>query len=261
MFDKRSLFFTIFTCTLISIITSITLSQSPIYAQSLGEGLVNSTTNTTFSSNETSIKNATDGVKKIDLSTLKAILATPFTSITAISLIPGIQVSGVNFGDTQISVTLKQIVNPNNATTMTTPVTVTAVRIPVSDLEDLLSLVKDSGLLGDEAGINIPGIGNANPLASLLGSGSSGSMGSDQNSKSIIGSVKPFQLLKDIQFGTGSVVGGDWKYPRTITMGFLDIRTFFGIQDDTREPASAHIITVFVVPYVGVTNLGSVPLH
>jgi hypothetical protein len=196
----------------------------------------------------------------MDLSKLKKILSTPFTIISGISLIPGLQVSGVNFGDTQISVTVKQIESGGNTTNMTTPVTVTVVRIPVSDLEDLLSLVKDAGLLEDRAVTSLPGISNANPLSSLLG-GSSDLIGDAQNSDKPISSVRPLQLLKDIQFGTGSIVAGDWTYPRTITMGLLNIVSLFGIENNTREPASAHIITVFVVPYVGVTNLASVPLH
>ena len=103
----------------------------------------------------------------MDISKLKTVLSTPFTIISGISLIPGLQVSGVNFGDTDISVTVKQIESGGNATNMTTPVTVTAIRVPVSDLEDLLSLVKDSGLLENKAATSIPGISNANPLSSL----------------------------------------------------------------------------------------------
>ena len=44
-------------------------------------------------------------------------------------------------------------------------------------------------------------------------------------------------------------------------MGLLDIGSLFGIENNSSGPASAHIITIFVVPYVGVTNLASVPLH
>ena len=247
--------------------SSTTIWQSSVYAQPLVEG----TGNTTTVSNSTTsplknTENATAGIVKMDLSKLKTILATPFTSITAISLIPGLQVSGVNFGDTQISVTVKQIQSPGNTTNMTTPVTVTAVRLPVSNLEDLLSLVKDAGLLENRAATSIPGMNNANPLSSLLGGstellGGGGGGGIGQNSGDQLSSVRPLQLLKDIQFGTGSIVAGDWTYPRTITMGLLNIASLFGIENNTREPASAHIITVFVVPYVGVTNLASVPLH
>ena len=130
---------------LISMLASTTtIWQSSVYAQTIG--------NTTTVSNSTTsplknIENATAGIVKMDMSKLKTVLSTPFTIISGISLIPGLQVSGVNFGDTDISVTVKQIVSGGNATNMTTPVTVTAIRVPVSDLEDLLSLVKDSGLL------------------------------------------------------------------------------------------------------------------
>ena len=153
---------------------------------------------------------------------------------------------------------MKQIQSAGNTPNMTTPVTVTAVRLPVSSLEDLLSLIKDAGLLENKAATTIPGIGNANPLSSLLG-GEDGGVG--QNSGDPLSSVRPLQLLKDIQFGTGSIVAGDWTYPRTITMGLLNIASLFGIENNASEPASAHIITIFVVPYVGVTNLASVPLH
>jgi hypothetical protein len=249
--------------------STTTIWQSSVYAQTIGEETGNTTTSTVSNSTTSTLKNtenATAGVEKMDLSKLKTILATPFTSITAISLIPGLQVSGVNFGDTQISVSVKQIQSPGNATNMTTPVTVTAVRIPVSNLEDLLSLVKDAGILENKAVTSIPGISNANPLSSLLGGstellGGGGGEGVGQNSGDQLSSVRPLQLLKDIQFGTGSIVAGDWTYPRTITMGLLNIASLFGIENNTREPASAHLITVFVVPYVGVTNLASVPLH
>ena len=252
------------TLLLISILASTTIWQSSVYAQTIGEGTGNTSTNSNSTTSPLkNTENATAGIVKMDLSKLKTILATPFTSITAISLIPGLQVSGVNFGDTQISVTVKQIPSPGNTTNMTTPVTVTAVRLPVSSLEDLLSLVKDAGILENRATTSIPGISNANPLSSLLGGSTDllGGGGVGQNSGDQLSSVRPLQLLKDIQFGTGSIVAGDWTYPRTITMGLLNIASLFGIENNTTEPASAHIITVFVVPYVGVTNLASVPLH
>ena len=268
---KSQKFFISFSRTLllISMLTSTIIWQSSVYAQPLVEGTGNTTTTTTVSNSTTSplknTENATAGIVKMDLSKLKTILATPFTSITAISLIPGLQVSGVNFGDTQISVTVKQIQSPGNTTNMTTPVTVTAVRMPVSNLEDLLSLIKDAGILENKAATSIPGINNANPLSSLLGGSTEllggGGGGVGQNSGDQLSSVRPLQLLKDIQFGSGSIVAGDWTYPRTIIMGLLNIASLFGIENNPREPASAHIITVFVVPYVGVTNLASVPLH
>ena len=122
---------------MISILASTTtIWQSSVYAQS-GRRIGNTTTvsNSTTSPLK-NIENATAGIVKMDISKLKTVLSTPFTIISGISLIPGLQVSGVNFGDTDISVTVKQIVSGGNATNMTTPVTVTAIRVPVSDLED-----------------------------------------------------------------------------------------------------------------------------
>jgi hypothetical protein len=269
MNSPKFVIFILGTLLFISMLASTaTIWQSYVYAQTIGEGTGNTTTTVSNSTTSTlkNTENATAGIVKMNLSKLKTILATPFTSITAISLIPGLQVSGVNFGDTQISITVKQIQSPGNITNMTTPVTVTAVRLPVSSLEDLLSLVKDAGILENKASTSIPGINNANPLSSLLGGstellGGGGGEGIGQKSGDQLSSVRPLQLLKDIQFGTGSIVAGDWTYPRTISMGLLNIASLFGIENNTIQPASAHIITVFVVPYVGVTNLASVPLH
>ncbi len=91
------------TLLLISMLASTTtIWQSSVYAQTIGE----ETGNTTTVSNSTTsplknIENATAGVVKMDTAKLKKILSTPFTIISGISLIPGLQVSGVNFGDTR----------------------------------------------------------------------------------------------------------------------------------------------------------------
>jgi hypothetical protein len=197
MNSSKFIIFVSGTLLLISMLASTTtISQSSAYAQTIGEGPGNITTvsNSTASPLK-NIENATAGIVKMDLSKLKTILATPFTSITAISLIPGLQVSGVNFGDTQISVTVKQIQSLGNTTNMTTPVTVTAVRMPVSNLEDLLSLIKDAGILENRAATSIPGINNANPLSSLLGGFTEllggGERGVGQNSGDQLSSVRP----------------------------------------------------------------------
>jgi hypothetical protein len=237
-------------------ISSTTPFFKKVFAQSPPANVQNGTA---AGSGLKAIENATTSVLKTDLGKLKQLLSTPFTIITGISEIPGIQVSGVNFGDTDISVTLKQVDGGSNTANMTTPVTVTAVRIPVSDLEDILSLVKDSGLLGNKANTSVLGTSNTGPLSSLIGQ--TGGLLGGQTGSDPLSSIRPFQLLKDIQFGTGSIVAGDWQYPRTITMGLLDIGSLFGIEKNISGPASAHLITIFVVPYVGVTDLGSVPLH
>lgn len=209
---------------------------------------------------EQKIENATAGaVAKTDFGNLKKLLSTPFTIITAISEVPEIQLVGVNFGDTDLTVTLKQV-NQNNVTmsNSTTSVTVIAIRVPVSSLEDILSLIKDVDLIREESDTNLSGTTTDKRLASLLGE--AGKLLGEQNQSDPIRSIKPFQLLKDIQLGTGSLVAGDWQYPRTVTMGLWGISSFFNTENNKNEPASAHLLTIFVVPYVGATNLGSIAL-
>jgi hypothetical protein len=221
---------------------------------------IENATSAAVAKTEQKIENATSAaVAKTDFGNLKKLLSTPFTIITAISEVPEIQVVGINFGDTDLTVTLKQVNQSNSAlSNFTTSVTVIAIRVPVSDLEDILSLVKDADLVRNEADTNVSGTTTDKRLASLLGE--AGKLLGSQSQSDPISSIKPFQLLKDIQLGTGSLVAGDWQYPRTVTMGLWGISSFFDTDNNKNEPASANLLTIFVVPYVGGTNLGSIAL-
>jgi len=68
------------------------------------------------------------------------------------------------------------------------------------------------------------------------------------------------QLGLNTQMGVGNLVGGDWKTPRTVTTGLLDLGELLGMGSNPSPNAKAHFIMIFVVPYVGKTTLGSVPL-
>jgi hypothetical protein len=183
---------------------------------------------------------------------LKKILsASSFSNIQIISFVNGIEASGVNIGDSDITLTLKQTTTGSNESNTSTPVTVTAVRVPGSSIKDLLTLIEASSKLkgGDSTG----------PLAAMLsqmGGMLSGSNASD--------STAPLQALmqlgRNTQIGVGNIVGGDWKSPRTVTTGLVDMGQLFGMEGNTSPDARAHFIMVFVVPYVGKTNIGSVPL-
>ena len=183
---------------------------------------------------------------------LKKILsASSFSNIQIISFVNGIEASGVNIGDSDITLTLKQTTTGSNESNTSTPVTVTAVRVPGSSIKDLLTLIEASSKLkgGDSTG----------PLAAMLsqmGGMLSGSNASD--------STAPLQALmqlgRNTQIGVGNIVGGDWKSPRTVTTGLVDMGQLFGMEGNPSPDARAHFIMVFVVPYVGKTNIGSVPL-
>jgi hypothetical protein len=183
---------------------------------------------------------------------LKKILsASSFSNIQIISFVNGIEASGVNIGDSDITLTLKQTTTGSNDSNTSIPVTVTAVRVPGSSIKDLLTLIEASSKLkgGDSTG----------PLAAMLsqmGGMLSGSNASD--------STAPLQALmqlgRNTQIGVGNIVGGDWKSPRTVTTGLVDMGQLFGMEGNPSPDARAHFIMVFVVPYVGKTNIGSVPL-
>ena len=70
------------------------------------------------------------------------------SNIVGISLVDRIKVSGINIGDTDISVTLKyqrsggNLSNTGNASASSLPVTIIATKLPVSNLTQLLSMVE-----------------------------------------------------------------------------------------------------------------------
>jgi hypothetical protein len=187
---------------------------------------------------------------------LKKILsASSFSNIQSISFVDGIEISGINVGDSEISITLKQKASESTDTNASTPVTVTAVRLPGSSVKDVLALVEASAKFRGE---NTPG-----PLASMMDK--MGSVLGTPSGSNTTDSVRPLlslmQLGQSLEMGVVNVVGGDWKTPRTVTTGLVDMGELFGMGNSNPSPnARAHFIMVFVVPYVGKTTFGTVPL-
>jgi len=106
-------------------------------------------------------ENTTSAVSPESAALIKKILsASSFSNIQTISFVKGIEVSGVNLGDSDISITLKRSASENNASNISTPVTVTAVKFPGSSIKDVLTLVEASAKLRGE---NTPG-----PLAGMM---------------------------------------------------------------------------------------------
>src|SRR5215813_5867256 len=89
----------------------------------------------------------------------KIFSASSFSNIQAISFVDGIEVSGVNFGNSDVTLTLRKTAT-ENATNLSTPLTVTAVRVPGSSIKDLMTLV--------EASAKLRGPENTGPLAAML---------------------------------------------------------------------------------------------
>jgi len=221
----------------VMLLTSVILSN-PVFAQ-----LSNAT-----DSNASASPQASELLKKI-------LSASSFSNIQSISFVDGIEISGVNVGGSEITITLKQKATGSTDMNASTPVTVTAVRLPGSSVKDVLALVEASAKFRGET---TPG-----PLASMMDK-----MGSvlGTPSSNATDSVRPLlslmQLGQDLEMGVGQVVGGDWKNPRTVTMGLVDMGELFGMGNSNPSPnARAHFIMVFVVPYVGKTTFGTVPLN
>jgi hypothetical protein len=184
---------------------------------------------------------------------LKKILsASSFSNIQIISFVNGIEASGVNIGNSDITVTLRQTTPGTSGSNTSTPVTVTAVRVPGSSIKDLLTLI--------EASSKLKGGETTGPLAVML-SQMGGVLGGSNASDSTAPLQALMQLGRNTQIGVGNIVGGDWKSPRTVTTGLIDMGQLFGMEPNPSPNARAHFIMVFVVPYVGKTNIGSVPLN
>ena len=205
---------------------------------------------------QSSVENSSSSISPQAGALLKKILsASSFSNIQTISFVPGIEVSGVNVGDSDISITLKQILSENGSSISSVPVTVTAVRLPGSSVKDVLNLVEASAKLRGENTTG-PLAGMMEQMGSLLGAPAGSNVTSSGGPL-----MSLMQLGKNLEMGVGNVVGGNWKTPRTVTTGLLDLGQLLGMGNENPSPhAKAHFIMVIVVPYVGKTSFGSVPL-
>ena len=185
----------------------------------------------------------------------KTLNASSFSNIQAISLVDGIEVTGVTLGDDAISVTLKQTPSENNTSEKsTTQVTVRAFRVPGSSIKDLLTLM--------EASSRLKGGNNTSPIMSMVEQMGGLLEGLSSNTTDPTAPLQALaQLGRTTEIGFGSIVGGDWKKPRTVTLGLLTLGEMLGMEGNPSENVRAHFITVFVVPYVGKTSFGSVEPH
>src|SRR6185503_14579705 len=110
----------------VMLLTSVILSN-PVFAQ-----LSNVT-----DSNATVSPQGSELLKKI-------LSASSFSNIQSISFVDGIEISGVNVGDSEITITLKQKASESIGMNVSIPVTVTAVRLPGSSVKDVLALLQAS---------------------------------------------------------------------------------------------------------------------
>ena len=237
--------------TLLLIIGSLTLFSliilTPLTDFAFGQTSPNIGNNNTSSSSTSSL-DSSNLVKKLEK-------VSSLSNIVGISLVDGIKVSGINIGDTDISVTLKyqavggNLSNTGNASA-SLPVTIIATKLPVSNLTQLLSMVEAMRNMATTA------TSNANPMGSILGQTGSSNPAMESNAVQIL------TLLRNIQIGVASIVNANWTLPQTVSMGL-----FGGLRDigsasstTTSTTAPTDLVVVIVVPFQGETNLPTLQL-
>jgi hypothetical protein len=207
----------------------------------------NNNTSSNVSISSTSILDSSKLVKKIEkISSL--------SNIVGISLVDGIKVSGINVGDTDMSVTLRyqalggNVSNTGNASSLSLPVTIIATKLPVSNLTQLLSMVEAMRNMAATTTTN-----NANPMGSILGQPGSSNTAMESNAVQIL------SLLRNIQIGIASIVNANWTLPQTVSMGlFGGLRDMGSASSSTTAPTD--LVMVIVVPFLGETNLPTMQL-
>jgi hypothetical protein len=172
------------------------------------------------------------------------------SNIVGVSMVNGIKVSGINVGDTDLSVTLRRQIattaNNNNNTTgnmsSSLPVTVIATKLPITNLSAVLSTVAASTDLA------MATQNSANPMDAATGQiGSNAAIQSN--------AFQILSLLKNIQIGTASIVNSNWTLPQTVSMGFL------GLGNRIAASAPSDFVLVVVVPFQGISNMPTLPLR
>lgn len=215
------------------------------YALSLVVLLICSSISTVTFAQTSPTSNATNATSAagISESQIQKIEKIPSLSkIVVISLVEGIKVSGINIGDTDLTLTLKRYSAETNITSSgnisSVPVTLLVTKLPVSNITQVISASESAKSLSAASS-------SSDPTSSLLG-------GTAPSASSGSAALDILSILKDLQIGTASIVNANWTTPQTISMGLLGTRN--------AAPAPSELILVTVIPFQGVTNLATLPL-
>jgi hypothetical protein len=178
------------------------------------------------------------------------------SNVVAISTVDGIKFSGINIGDTSLSLTLSYEPKTNNSTTnnvanLSLPVTVLVSKLPINNLTEIMSMVQSSRNLATSLGsLNVGGGGPTVDLGTILSSNPK------LQSKS---SFSVLSLLKNVKIGIGAFVNPNWNFPQTISMGLIGLPT--NSMEQTPTYPSSDIILVLILPYRGMSGIATLPLQ
>jgi hypothetical protein len=241
MMNRKILWLILSSLSLFSLIIS-----TPFINFAFGQASPTLSNNT--SSSSTSSLDSSKLVKKLEK-------VSSLSNIVGVSLVDGIKVSGINVGDTDLSVTLRyqavggNVSNTGNVSSLSLPVTIIATKLPVSNLTQLLSMVEAMRNMAATA------TSNANPMGSILGQPGSSNPAMESNAVQIL------SLLRNIQIGIASVVNANWTLPQTVSMGlFGGLRDMGAASSTSTTAAPTDLVMVIVVPFQGETNLPTLQL-
>jgi hypothetical protein len=179
---------------------------------------------------------------------------TSLADIEAISMVNGIEFSGINIGPTDVSVTLTRQPTGNytiasNINNTSLPVTVLVLRLPISNITQTMAMVQSSQNLAGE-------------MNSMAASGTTVDLGTALASNPTAQSTMAQLLstLKSFQIGIGAFVHPNWNSPQTISMGLLGFPRANN-SNKSGGAASADVILVVIFPFKGATNIATVPLQ
>jgi hypothetical protein len=175
------------------------------------------------------------------------------SNVVAISTVDGIKFTGINIGDTNLSVTLSRQPTANNTTAnkvsnTSLPVTILVSKVPISNLTEVMSMVQSSRNMATA-------VNNINPS----GGGATVDLGSMLASNPAVQSngLRILSALKNVQIGVGAFVRPNWSSPQTISLGLIGLPQ----AASAASSASTNVILVAVLPYRGTTNLSTLPFR
>jgi hypothetical protein len=168
------------------------------------------------------------------------------SNIIGMSMVDGIKVSGLQIGDTDLTVTLRRQTAGSNLTensgnASSTPVTIIATKLPVANITQLLTTAQST--------LQLAATNSAQGAAAPLFAGQ------EANPQAGSAAVQILSLVRNLQMGTASIVNSNWTTPQTVSMGLL------GMGNAQAPLAASEVVLVMVVPFQGTTAAPTLPLR
>ena len=238
MMNGKSLLLILGSLSLFSLMISTPFSNFALAQTSSTIG--NDNTSSTTSASSLGSSNLVNKLEKVS----------SLSNILGISLVYGIKISGINVGDTDLSVTLKYQTaggNVTNTGNVSLPLTVIVTKLPVGNLTQLLSLVEAARNMAATTTTTT----SVSPMDSILGQpGSSNAAAMESNAVQIL------SLLRNIQIGATNVVNANWTLPQTVSMGLLG-----GLRSiESASTAPNDLVLVAVIPFLGQSSIPTMQL-